>query len=582
MASSEYNLSVTEVSGPYKLSVTDGTELTLSVNAGLQGPAGPAGPSGPAGADGPAGAAGPAGADGADALWNFRGEFGGGYIRITGELYDNYGDYVVFPDMFYSGNLGGKPSYTSNNSICYWQTNRWFLYFKNGDVTAGSWESTSNVASPELATNWTTISSSSGIPVIALFSGSGSYEVGDVVTYRGSTWYCLTAFTFNPALPQYPDFSPDYWELIAAKGEVGPAGPDGPAGVDGVNGVDGVDGVDGADALWNYTGAYDVGASYAVGDVATYNGETFYRTDAHGGNTGDTPFDGSPYWGLLAAKGQDGLNSVTTSTTTDLTGFISGNGTTISGATAGTSNPTASTIAIRDSGGRLHATQLRLHGATYYSQINFAPNPTENISFDLPNSSGVIATNNTAVMLSGEQTVAGAKTFSGQMELTSQAATNATSALTRALGDSRYESKSYVGIKVENVDSVSNTPIKLTSVTLPIGTYHLETHTAGFASNTPNGGLSFGLRSNQSIRTSLASYISRDSDFVYMGHVTSDSLTYSKGDVLGTTGSRNLNGIIEVIVNNTEVSIEFSQMTTFPSLASTSRKRSFIIATKIA
>jgi hypothetical protein len=51
-----------------------------------------------------------------------------------------------------------------------------------------------------------------------------------------------------------------------------------------------------------------VGAAYAVGDVATYGGETFYRTDAHGGNTGDTPSDGSSYWDLLAAKGADGAD----------------------------------------------------------------------------------------------------------------------------------------------------------------------------------------------------------------------------------------------------------------------------------
>jgi hypothetical protein len=46
MASSEYNLSVTEAANAYKLTVVDGTELTLNINAGAQGPAGPAGPAG--------------------------------------------------------------------------------------------------------------------------------------------------------------------------------------------------------------------------------------------------------------------------------------------------------------------------------------------------------------------------------------------------------------------------------------------------------------------------------------------------------------------------------------------------------
>jgi hypothetical protein len=61
----------------------------------------------------------------------------------------------------------------------------------------------------------------------------------------------------------------------------------------------------GADALWNFTGAYNAGLPYAVGDVATYNGETWYRIDAHGGNLGDTPSEGT-FWTKLAAKGADG------------------------------------------------------------------------------------------------------------------------------------------------------------------------------------------------------------------------------------------------------------------------------------
>ncbi len=61
----------------------------------------------------------------------------------------------------------------------------------------------------------------------------------------------------------------------------------------------------GADALWNFRGAYSGGESYAVGDVATHNGETWYRLNANGGNTGDTPAEGT-FWTKLAAKGNDG------------------------------------------------------------------------------------------------------------------------------------------------------------------------------------------------------------------------------------------------------------------------------------
>ena len=78
----------------------------------------------------------------------------------------------------------------------------------------------------------------------------------------------------------------------------------GPQGIQGETGPAGADGTDGTDALWNFTGAYDPGAAYAIGDVATYNGETWYRIDANGGNVGDTPIEGT-FWTLIAQKGED-------------------------------------------------------------------------------------------------------------------------------------------------------------------------------------------------------------------------------------------------------------------------------------
>jgi uncharacterized protein (DUF2345 family) len=87
----------------------------------------------------------------------------------------------------------------------------------------------------------------------------------------------------------------------SAGGE-GTPGPEGPAGANGTNGADGADG---ADALWNFTGEYSGGAAYAVGDIATYDGQLWYRANSNGGNVGDTPSEGF-IWDLLAAKGQDG------------------------------------------------------------------------------------------------------------------------------------------------------------------------------------------------------------------------------------------------------------------------------------
>jgi hypothetical protein len=93
----------------------------------------------------------------------------------------------------------------------------------------------------------------------------------------------------------------------------GAPGPQGPAGQAGSNG---------ADALWNYTGEYNGGASYAVGDLATYDGQLWYRANANGGNVGDTPSPG--LWNLLAAKGTDGTNG--SSGLVYLGNYISGNG----------------------------------------------------------------------------------------------------------------------------------------------------------------------------------------------------------------------------------------------------------------
>lgn len=90
--------------------------------------------------------------------------------------------------------------------------------------------------------------------------------------------------------------------LDGADGAKGDQGDPGPAGADGVNGLDGIDG---ADALWNFTGAYGIGTAYAIGDVATYEGQTWYRIDSNGGNVGDTPSEGT-FWTLIAQKGDTG------------------------------------------------------------------------------------------------------------------------------------------------------------------------------------------------------------------------------------------------------------------------------------
>ncbi len=94
--------------------------------------------------------------------------------------------------------------------------------------------------------------------------------------------------------------------MPGAKGDQGDAGSVGPQGPQGETGATGPAG---ADAVWYYNGAYNPGAAYAVGDIVTYEGQTWYRKNANGGNVGDTPSEGL-FWDLIAAKGEPGLDGL--------------------------------------------------------------------------------------------------------------------------------------------------------------------------------------------------------------------------------------------------------------------------------
>jgi chitodextrinase len=130
------------------------------------------------------------------------------------------------------------------------------------------------------------------------WQSNAAYAVGDLVTYEGQLYYAK-AITTTGTLPT----DTSKFDLLAAKGADGEPGLNGLEGEQGPQGEPGADGTNGADALWNYTGEYNGGASYAVGDLATYDGQLWYRVGANGGNVGDIPSPG--FWNLLAAKGED-------------------------------------------------------------------------------------------------------------------------------------------------------------------------------------------------------------------------------------------------------------------------------------
>jgi hypothetical protein len=80
------------------------------------------------------------------------------------------------------------------------------------------------------------------------------------------------------------------------RGEQGETGPQGPQGDTGATGPAG------ADALWTYNGEWQSNATYAEGDVVTYDGQTYYATGIT--TLGTTP-DADSNFDLIAAKGED-------------------------------------------------------------------------------------------------------------------------------------------------------------------------------------------------------------------------------------------------------------------------------------
>lgn len=124
-------------------------------------------------------------------------------------------------------------------------------------------------------------------------NGGNPYLIGDLTIYNGSLWYCITP---NTDLDIYPDSSPLYWELIAAKGDQGETG------------LQGDQGPAGADALWNYRGEWveSTNEVYEIGDIVTYNGSLWYCVNYNNDTTGLFPNAYPTIWQLIAAKGDTG------------------------------------------------------------------------------------------------------------------------------------------------------------------------------------------------------------------------------------------------------------------------------------
>lgn len=178
-------------------------------------------------------------------------------------------------------------------------------------------------------------------------------------------------------------------------------------------------------------------------------------------------------------------------------------------------------------------------------------------------------------------TIAGNWTLNGQTQLTNQAITNSSSAITAGLGDTRYEKQAYNQVKVESVSSSDTTPITIASITLPTGMYQIDAYVA--AVNNTVGLCKIGLRASSNIRVGLIDYYGRDNNYALGTPVVNDAISLIERNAGATDGTfrRHLNGIVDVITNNTTISIEFSQLNADAPAASVTRKRAYIVARKL-
>jgi hypothetical protein len=112
-------------------------------------------------------------------------------------------------------------------------------------------------------------------------------------------------------------------KIVPMPGAKGAKGDEGETGSQGPQGETGLQGPAGADALWSYNGSWQSNASYAEGDVVTYDGQLYYATGVT--TLGTTP-DVDNSFDLIAVKGADGTPGE--SGVSEETSFIVNGGTT--------------------------------------------------------------------------------------------------------------------------------------------------------------------------------------------------------------------------------------------------------------
>lgn len=276
--------------------------------------------------------------------------------------------------------------------------------------------------------------------------------------------------------------------------------------------------------------------------------------------------------------------------------YFAGPGITISGKlislSAGSSiSPDRNTYVLRDNLGITSSTGIRLFSGRKYAQIVAPSGMLSDLSFFLPPVAGTLLVDGSVVTLAGAQQISGAKTFGSQVQMTSQAATDANSALTRGLADARYMSSAqttYLDINPVATDFLSIVLQPLVSLFLPQGVYELS---ALLSSVHGAGGCQIRFNSSASIKVALNDSFGKTTTAPSVTSMISDNFPTSpvatervRADATAGTFRRSLSGIIEVLTAaGTTLTLDYACNTVVAAGNQVSRAqtRPYIIARKI-
>lgn len=197
--------------------------------------------------------------------------------------------------------------------------------------------------------------------------------------------------------------------------------------------------------------------------------------------------------------GPTGLNSVTTSTSTNLAGYIFGNGTNIAGATSGSTSATASTIAIRDASSNVSAGAFLLPNGSFTGTIDNAT-LTGARAWTMPDKTGYVALTQNAngSVTNSEVYVKASVSITAGNAVYISGASGANKLVTLAQANIESTSSKTLGIALQNIAANGFgyvvTDGDLTGLSINLGSGHgVVEGDPIWLSPTTAGGLLFGL-----------------------------------------------------------------------------------------